>query len=103
MSSTVVTSVPVPGEHLVAHGKPLGRHHQPDVHLLAVRALVPAVATGGLLVALGLALEVGAGDVVKQKLEAYPEQTLVALLQVLAERILVRKDGIEPPDTGARR
>jgi hypothetical protein len=59
-------------EHLKTQGQPLRRADQPDADLFVARTLVAGVATLGLRVALGLALEVGAGHVVEQNSKRTP-------------------------------
>ena len=52
--------------------------------------MIPGVAARGLFVARGLALKIGAGHVVEQKLKIQAKPNPVALEQMGAELILVR-------------
>lgn len=87
--------VGIAGEHLVAQREAVEGHHQGDADLLAIGPVVAAVAATGQLVALGLALEVGAGHVVQQHLVVDREQLPAAPRQVRLQRGLVLQQQIE--------
>ena len=78
-------------QHLVAQREALGRDDQRDDHLPAIAALVAAVAELAQVIrpALDVGLEVGAGQVVQQHLEARTEQLAPAALQELEQLVLV--------------
>ena len=80
---------------LVGQREPLRRHHQADHHLHAVRALVAAVAKLPQTLQRRVALEVGAGQVVQQHVEAGVEQRLPALAQEAEELPTVRQQLVQ--------
>ncbi len=86
---------PVPRQHFVRHRQALGGHHQRDDHLAAVGPLVAAVAVPGLGDLLTAPLEVRAGQVVQQHVEAGVEQRLPAFDEELAKLLLVGKDAVQ--------
>jgi hypothetical protein len=88
---------PVAGEHLVAERHPVSADDEPNADLLAVRSVVPAVAAPGHGVALGLAFEERAGDVVKQQLVVECKELAEPVLEMLLERPLVRQQLIQRP------
>jgi len=86
----------VAGQHLVGQGQAVGGHHQGDDHLYAVRPVVARVAEPA-LVALRkrrLRLEVGAGQIVEQDVEAGIEQVPPPARQVIEQRRLVLQQTI---------
>jgi hypothetical protein len=72
----------VAGEHFVAQRKAIEGHHKRDAHLLAVGAMIARIAALRLRVRFGLALKVGARDVVQQHLVLDREQLPAALRQM---------------------
>ena len=58
-------SVVLSEDHLISQRKAVRGHHQGDHHLHAVAALVAAVAELTLVLERRVALEIGAGDIVK--------------------------------------
>ena len=68
--------------HFIRQRKAVGRHHQRDHQLHAVRPPVPAVAALGFGILLHLAFEVRAGQVVEQYFEIGGEQVGPLLLQI---------------------
>ena len=87
--------VGVAGKHLVAQRKAVKGHHQRDADLLAVRAVIPGVAALRQRIGFGLALKVGARDVVQQHFVLHGKQFAAALRQMHLQRRLVRKQMIE--------
>jgi hypothetical protein len=81
----------------ISQGKPIGRDHQSDADLFAVRALIAAVAALRLGITQTLALEVSAGDVVKQELEARAKEAFVAVLEMTEERLAQWQKLIQAP------
>ena len=63
--------------------------------MLAIGALVARITPRGLLVPLGFAFKIRAGDVIEQELELDAEPALVALLQVRTKCFLVRVEPVE--------
>ncbi len=82
-------------EHLVRQRQSLGRHHQCDHHLPAIAPPVAAVAVPGLGDLLAASLEVGAGQVIQQHVDAGVEQRLPPLHKMLTKRILVRQHAVQ--------
>src|SRR5258707_5493587 len=72
----------IAGKHLVAERYAVTGHDKADADLLAIAPLIAAVATLGHRVGRGLALEVGAGHVVEQKLVVEPEQRTQPVLEM---------------------
>jgi len=87
--------VAVAGEHLITQGHPATAHHQRDIHLLAVRAMISRIAPLRLRVAFRLSLEVRAGDVVEQQVVVQIEQFAKPLLQEFLERFLVGQQNVQ--------
>ncbi len=87
--------VGVAGKHLVAQRKAVEGHHQRDADLLAVRAVIAGVAALRQRIGFGLALKVGARDVVQQHFVLDGKQLAAALRQMHFQRRLVRKQMIE--------
>ena len=73
----------VAGHHLVGQGQTLGRDHQGDDHLPAVRTAIPAVAVFGLGDLFAESLEVGAGQIIQQHIIRGVEQVLPLLMEML--------------------
>ena len=71
----------------VAHGESLGRDDQRQHDLFAVKAMIAAVAVAGFLNLPGLALEIGAGQVVEQHVELGSKKVLPSPLQVGEESV----------------
>ena len=82
----------VAGQHFVGKRQAVRRHHQGDHHLRTVRPLVAAIAVAA-LVAFGhiggIDLEIGAGQVVEQNVEAGVEQVAPAVDEMAEQRLLV--------------
>lgn len=91
---------PVAGQYLIGKGEAFGRDHQRNDHLYAVAAFVTAVSETALALIRGVALEVGAGQVVQQDIERSVEQVAPAANQVIKQRLLVFQQsvmtGVEP-------
>ena len=89
----------VPGQDLVRHGKTLRGDNQPDHHLHAVRALVPAVPELALVggVVGRLDLEVGAGEVIENQVELRPEEIAPPFLKVSEDRFAMGQEPIQAP------
>jgi hypothetical protein len=79
----------VAGHDLIGQREALRRDDQGDDHLHAVRPLVAAVAELAQARRRWIALEIGAGQVVEQNIEADGEEAVPTLLQHLEERTLV--------------
>jgi hypothetical protein len=82
----------VAGQHLIGQRQPLWRHRQRDHHLHAVRPMIARVSVAALVAfrKRRIGLEIGAGQIVKQHIEAGVEQVPPALDQVIEQRLLVR-------------
>ena len=77
--------------HLIGQRQAVGRHHQRDHHLHAVGPMIARIAEAP-LVAFGerrVGLEIGAGQIVEQNVEAGVEQVLPACDQMIEQRLLV--------------
>jgi hypothetical protein len=72
---------------------PLG-DHQPDADLFAVGPMVERVAVLGQGIAIGLALEIRAGHVVKQQIALNAEQLAQSILQKRFQRLFVRQNRV---------
>ena len=85
----------VAGEHLVAQGEAVKRHHQRDAYLLAVGAVIAGVPALRLWIAFCLAFEICARNVVKQHFILDRKQLAATLRQMCFERGLVHEQMIK--------
>ena len=81
----------VAGQDLVGQRQALGRHDQRDDHLHAVWPMIPRVAEATLVVVgeWRVGLEIRAGQIVEEHVEADVEQIAPAAHQVVKQRLLV--------------
>src|SRR6516225_6687935 len=81
----------------IAERKAVGGDDQRDDDLHTIIALVPVVAELALvfIAVRGIALEIGARQIIEQDIEFGPKQVLPALPQMTEERLLVRKEFIQ--------
>ena len=86
----------IAGQDLVGQRQPLGRHHQRNDHLHAVRSVVARVAEATLVLVRKrrLGLEVGAGQVVQQHVEGGVEQIPPPPHKMIEHRLLVRQQPV---------
>jgi hypothetical protein len=85
----------IAGKHLVGQGKAVRGHHQGDDHLHAIGAFVAAVTEFALTLLRGVALEIGAGQIVEQDVEAGIKEAAPALLKVGKQVLFVREEMIQ--------
>ena len=83
-------------QHFVGQRKTLRRDDQRDDHLHTVAALVAAVAKTPLVIVIlrRIGLEIGAGQIIEQDLEAQVEQIAPAPDQVIEQRLFVLEQKI---------
>ena len=87
----------VAGQHLVSQRQAVGRDHQRDHHLRAVRPLVAAVTVAALAAFRQVGsvdLEVGAGQIIEQHIEVGIEQIAPASDQMREQRFLMLQQQI---------
>src|SRR5207302_7582605 len=87
----------VPRQDLITKRKPIRGDDQRYHDLHTIIALVPIVAEPALVfVAVrGIALEIGARQIIEQDVKFGPKQVLPALPQMTEERLLVRKEFVQ--------
>jgi hypothetical protein len=85
----------VAGEHLVAQGKAVKRHHKGNANLFAVGTVVARITALRLRVRFRLALKIGARDVVEQYLVLDCKQLSAALRQMRFECGLVHEEVVK--------
>jgi hypothetical protein len=85
----------ISGKHLVSQREAFAADDQPDTDLFTVRPMIARIASRGQRVAVRLALEVSARDVVQQEIIFQLEQGPEAFLEVRFERVLVRQEPVQ--------
>jgi hypothetical protein len=83
--------------HLVGEGEPFGGDDQRNDHLHAIRALIPAIAKLPLPFVGWHTLEIGAGQVIQQHVEAGIEQAPPPLGEKTETGLLVIQESIQTP------
>ena len=86
----------VAGEHLVGERQAFRRHHQGDDDLDAVGALIAAIAEAALvgLILRRIGFEIGAGQIVKQHIEAGVEEIAPAIDKMAEQSLLVGEEKV---------
>ena len=86
----------VAGEHLVGERQAFRRHHQGDDDLDAVGALIAAIAEAALvgLILRRIGFEIGAGQIVKQHIEAGVEEIAPAIDKMAEQGLLVGEEKV---------
>ena len=95
MGNNVAASRRLPGQRFITQRKALAIDDQTDAQLFAIGPMIAGVAALGLGIAIHTPLEVGAGQVVQQKIVGKGEEIASSFGQVLFNGLLVRFDQTE--------